>query len=93
MLYQCIIAAAAKSLQSCLTLCDPIEGSPPGSPDYMHYYIKIFYMFGVYASKNVLCMKTFFQIIFFCILLQYIEYNSLRCKVNPCCLSILCMVV
>ena len=26
-------AAAAKSLQSCLTLCDPIEGSPPGSPD------------------------------------------------------------
>ena len=24
-------AAAAKSLQSCLTLCDPIEGSPPGS--------------------------------------------------------------
>ena len=25
-------AAAAKSLQSCPTLCDPIEGSPPGSP-------------------------------------------------------------
>ena len=24
-------AAAAKSLQSCLTLCDPIEGSLPGS--------------------------------------------------------------
>ena len=24
-------AAAAKSLQSCLTLCDPIVGSPPGS--------------------------------------------------------------
>ena len=22
----------AKSLQSCLTLCDPIDGSPPGSP-------------------------------------------------------------
>ena len=30
----CIIkyAAAAKSLQSCPTLCDPIDGSPPGSP-------------------------------------------------------------
>ena len=27
-----IAAAAAKSLQSCLTLCDPIGGSPPGSP-------------------------------------------------------------
>ena len=25
-------AAAAKSLQSCLTVCDPIDGSPPGSP-------------------------------------------------------------
>ena len=24
--------AAAKSLQSCLTLCDPIDSSPPGSP-------------------------------------------------------------
>ena len=24
-------AAAAKSLQSCLTLCDPIDGTPPGS--------------------------------------------------------------
>ena len=25
-------AAAAKSLESCPTLCDPIDGSPPGSP-------------------------------------------------------------
>ena len=28
----CTAAAAAKSLQSCPTLCDPIDGSPPGSP-------------------------------------------------------------
>ena len=28
----CAAAAAAKSLQSCPTLCDPIAGSPPGSP-------------------------------------------------------------
>ena len=28
----CCTAAAAKSLQSCPTLCDPIDGSPPGSP-------------------------------------------------------------
>ena len=27
-----LAAAAAKSLQSCLTLCDPIDGSPPVSP-------------------------------------------------------------
>ena len=26
-----ILLAAAKSIQSCLTLCDPIDGSPPGS--------------------------------------------------------------
>ena len=25
-------AAAAKSLQSCTTLCDPLDHSPPGSP-------------------------------------------------------------
>ena len=38
-LLRCIIlkessnnSAAAKSLQSCPTLCDPIDGSPPGSP-------------------------------------------------------------
>ena len=28
---QTAAAAAAKSLQSCPTLCDPIDGSPPGS--------------------------------------------------------------
>ena len=27
-----VAATAAKSLQSCLTLCDPIDGNPPGSP-------------------------------------------------------------
>ena len=27
-----VAAAAAKSLQSCPTLCDRIDGSPPGSP-------------------------------------------------------------
>jgi len=31
-LISCANAAAAKSLQSCPTLCDPIDGSPPGSP-------------------------------------------------------------
>ena len=27
-----LTAAAAKLLQSCPTLCDPVDGSPPGSP-------------------------------------------------------------
>ena len=30
--YMCYAAAAAKSFQSCPTLCDPIDGSPPGTP-------------------------------------------------------------
>jgi len=30
--YHTTTATTAKSLQSCPTLCDPIEGSPPGSP-------------------------------------------------------------
>jgi len=31
-IYHFAAAAAAKSLQSCPTLCDPRDGSPPGSP-------------------------------------------------------------
>ena len=30
--YDLSAAVTAKSLQSCPTLCDPIDGSPPGSP-------------------------------------------------------------
>ena len=30
-------AAAAKSLQSCPTLCDPIDDSPPGSARQEHW--------------------------------------------------------
>ena len=32
LLHQRAAAATAKSLQSCLTLCNPIDGSSPGSP-------------------------------------------------------------
>ena len=31
MVYAAAATGAAKSLQSCPTLCDPIDGSPPGS--------------------------------------------------------------
>ena len=30
-MYSVAAAASVKSLQSCPTLCDPIDGSPPGS--------------------------------------------------------------
>ena len=32
LIYAAAAAAAAKSPQSCPTLCDPRDGSPPGSP-------------------------------------------------------------
>ena len=32
-------AAAAKSLQSCPTPCDPIDGSPPGSPGAFPFFV------------------------------------------------------
>ena len=32
LLFNMLSAAAAKSLQSCLTLCDPMDGSPPDFP-------------------------------------------------------------
>ena len=32
LLFNMLSATATKSLQSCPTLCDPIDGSPPGSP-------------------------------------------------------------
>ena len=32
LVYSKTAAAAAKSLQSCPTLCNPIDGSPPSSP-------------------------------------------------------------
>ena len=32
LIFNMLSAAAAKSLQSCPTLCDPIDGSLPGSP-------------------------------------------------------------
>ena len=31
-IFPAVKSAAAKPLQSCPTLCDPIDGSPPGSP-------------------------------------------------------------
>ena len=45
-------AAAAKSLQSCPTLCDPIDGRSPGSPIYIYLILKRIqwdeYLYGEY---------------------------------------------
>ena len=47
-------AAAAKSLQSCLTLCDPIDGSPPGSS--VHGILQARILEWVAISFSNLCM-------------------------------------
>ena len=46
----CSHAAAAKSLQLCPTLCDPIEGSPPGSP-----------VPGILQVRTLECVAIFFS--------------------------------
>ena len=45
-------AAAAKSLQSCPTLCDPIDGSPPGSSVPGILQAKILEWVAISFSKN-----------------------------------------
>ena len=45
-----VAAAAAKSLQSCLTLCDPIDGSPPG-----------FQVPGILQARTLECVAIYFS--------------------------------
>ena len=47
-------AAAAKSLQSCLTLCDPIDGSPPGSPIHGIFQARVL-EWGAIAFSDPIC--------------------------------------
>ena len=48
-------AAAAKSLQLCPTLCDPIDGSLPGSPVPGRSDIRYMYKLYEYFSLHVEC--------------------------------------
>ena len=45
-------AAAAKSLQSCPTLCDPIDGSPPGSSIYGIFQARVLEWGAIAFSEN-----------------------------------------
>ena len=51
----CQHAAAAKSLRSCPTLCDPIDGSPPGSAVNMHFH---------YFCGDTQCARSYIFLIF-----------------------------
>jgi len=50
-------AAAAKSLQSCLTLCDPIGGSPPGSSDPGILQARILEWVAIFFSNSCMHVK------------------------------------
>ena len=52
-------AAAAKSLQSCPTLCDPIDGSPPGSPIHGIFQARVL-EWGAIAFFGLLLMYIYF---------------------------------
>ena len=45
-------AAAAKSLQSCPTLCDPIDGSPPGSSVHGIFQARVLEWGGIKHFQN-----------------------------------------
>ena len=47
-------AAAAKSLQSCPTLCDPMDGSPPGSPIHGIFQARVLEWVAIAFSKIVM---------------------------------------
>ena len=47
-------AAAVKSLQSCPTLCDPIDGSPPGSSIHGIFQARVLEWVAIAFSKRML---------------------------------------
>ena len=66
-------AAAAKSLQSCPTLCDPRDSSPPGSPVpgiLQARTLRLPYAFGESFDYIVLLFLSSFYILYFCLYLD-----------------------
>ena len=56
-----LAAAAAKSLQSCLTLCDPIEGSPPGSSVHGIFQARVLEWGAIAFSERTLNTQQFLK--------------------------------
>ena len=66
-------AAAAKSLQSCPTLCDPRDSSPPGSPVpgiLQARTLRLPYAFWESFDYIVLLFLSSFYILYFCLYLD-----------------------
>ena len=51
--FSTLYAAAAKSLQSCLTLCDPMDSSPPGSSGHRILQARILEWVAISFSKHL----------------------------------------
>ena len=60
-MYKCIYAAAAKSLQLCPTLCDPIDGSPLGSSVPGILQARILEWVAISFSKNAFISTSIFK--------------------------------
>ena len=59
MLYAVAAAPAAKSLQSCPALCDPIDGSPPGSSVPGILQARILEWVAIYTLNLIHCYRQF----------------------------------
>ena len=69
--YLCVsAAAAAKSLQSCPTLCDPIDGSPPGSA-----------VPGILQARTLEWVAISFSISYLCVFAKLLQLCPTLC--NP----------
>ena len=58
-----VAAAAAKSLQSCPTLCDPIDGSPPGPAKGTTCHLIVTMMSTTAEKKKILAVAKHFRVI------------------------------
>ena len=75
MIQTCPAAAAAKSLQSCPTLCDPIDGSPPGSaiPGTRVRMINDFFFTRVKYSRDMISKVLFIVELLSCLLVELFD--------------------
>ena len=78
-------AAPAESLQSCPTLCDPADGSPPGSSlcpwDSPGKDTGVGWDALLQGKPPLISLLTLFLIIFMCLFL-YIYYNSVFIEIS-----------
>ena len=91
--------AAAKSLQSCPTLCNPIDGSPPGSPVPGTLQARTLEWVAISFSNAYLRLLIFLLAILipayassslaFCMMYLYSAYklNKQGDDIQPCCTS------